>query len=330
MNTSRPTLSVVIATFNGEKFIDDQLHSILSQTRLPDEIVVSDDGSTDDTLEIIRTRQRQAPPEVSWQFLKGDAPLGPAHNFLRGVRAARGDLIALSDQDDWWFPKKLATLEKVLLADPGLLLVHSDAELVDESGALTGVTLSESLRMTAGERRGLRRGRALRQLVRRNLVTGHTVVMKKQVVDMAGHIPEGWLHDEWWALIAAAHGGVVFYPGVLGHYRQHAVNQVGASRSGVAEARARFHETQEEFRRRHATRHEGLAAFLAEAGSRLPESSRALLAGRMNHYAWQASLPRAKMARAGKIAGRFFTGDYRRYRRGLFDALRDLMQPSTD
>ena len=261
MTTTPHTLSVVMATFNGEAFIEAQLDSILRQTRLPDEIVISDDGSTDNTLAIIQRMETQAPPSVSWKVVTNKAPLGVAGNFQSAATLASGDLIALADQDDWWAPGKLHTLEDVLVKK-NALLVHSDAGLVDEAGNLLGMSVTDSLRMTRGERRGLIAGRGLPQLVRRNLVTGHTVVMRRAVVELAGDIPPGWLHDEWWALVTAAHGRVVLYPHILGHYRQHEINQVGATKSGLARLMERFGEPQEDFRARHRTRHEGLVAYL--------------------------------------------------------------------
>lgn len=321
------TLSVVMATFNGEAFIEAQLDSILRQSRLPDEIVISDDGSTDNTLAIVSRIKNQAPASVSWKVVTNKTPLGVAGNFLSAATLASGDLIALADQDDWWVPGKLHTLEQHLLAKDALL-VHSDAELVDESGNLLGMSVSDSLRMTRGERHGLIAGRGLPQLVRRNLVTGHTVVMRRAVVELAGEIPAGWLHDEWWALVAAANGHVVLYPHILGHYRQHEINQVGATKSGFARLMERFGEPQEDFRTRHRLRHEGLVAYLDGQGETLPNEATRLLRGRIAHYTWQATLPASRLLRVGPIVWRVVTGNYHRYRRGIFDALRDLVQPA--
>jgi glycosyltransferase involved in cell wall biosynthesis len=326
MTTTPHTLSVVMATFNGEAFIEAQLDSILRQTRLPDEIVICDDGSTDNTVAMVKRLQAAAPPSVSWQVVVNKTPLGVAKNFLSAARLATGDLIALADQDDWWVPGKLRTLEDTLIAE-NALLVHSDAELVDEGGNLLGMSVTDSLRMTRGERRGLIAGRGLAQLVRRNLVTGHTVLMRSSVVGLAADIPAGWLHDEWWALIAAAHGRVVLCPQILGHYRQHEINQVGATKSGFARLMERFGEPQDEFRARHHTRHEGLAAYLEKNDATLPDASVRLLRGRIAHYTWQATLPASRLMRVGPVVWRLASGGYHRYRRGIFDALRDLAQP---
>jgi len=329
MSDSGPTVSVVVATFNGAPFLAAQLESILEQSRLPDQVVITDDGSTDNTLEVVALASRSAPQSIVWTVVENSGESrGPAKNFESGVALATGDFIALADQDDWWFPKKLAVLESILTASPELLLVHSDADLVDQGGHLLGMTVLDSLRVTSGERRNLVRGGGLAALVRRNLVTGHTVMLRRQLLEMAGPIPPGWLHDEWWALVAAAHGQLRLYPKTLGHYRQHPVNQVGASRSGVKRLSERFREPQGEFRRRHDTRHDGLAEFLRRSGEHLPPESVALLSGRIDHYAWQAGLSPSRWARVFPIIGVMARGGYRRYRRGLFDAVRDLVQPS--
>lgn len=324
-----PRVSVVMATFNGDRYVRVQLESILGQTRLPDEIVVSDDGSTDTTLAIVDDIRRRGPAGLSWQVVSHPARLGPAGNFLAGARLATGEVIALADQDDWWAPQKLEILVGALTARPQCLLVHSDAELTDSSGALLGMTVTDSLQMTRGERRGLIAGDGLRQLVRRNLVTGHTLMMRASVVNLAGGIPSGWLHDEWWALVAASHGEVVFLPRRLGHYRQHEVNAVGATRSGWGRLLERFGENQADFRERHRTRHDGVVSFLAGAGDTLPASSRRLLGGRLSHYSWQATLPSSRLGRLGPIILRLMSGNYHRYRRGVFDGLRDLLQPGS-
>jgi glycosyltransferase involved in cell wall biosynthesis len=329
MGAKSPTVSVVVATFNGERFLRPQLESILDQTLLPGEIVIVDDGSTDGTLRIVEETRKGAPPSVSWKVVKQSSTIGPAANFLAGCRLASGDVIALADQDDWWFPTKIERLVEFFAHTPNLLLVHSDAELVDSSGALIGMTVLGSLRLTRGERRGLVRGEALAQLVRRNLVTGHTVMMTPAVVELAGDIPTGWLHDEWWALIASAHRGVRLCPQALGHYRQHEVNQVGATRSGVARLVERLGEPQEDFRARHRIRHRGLEEYVARNQGNLSDPSKRLLEGRLAHYRWQATLPSSRLRRVMPILGTLAAGGYHRYRRGGFDALRDLWQPGS-
>ena len=95
-----PTLSVVMTSFNGGRFIAQQLASLAAQTRRPDELLVCDDGSTDDTLSIVADFQRDAPFPVRIQ--RNPVRLGYSDNFLHGCSLAAGNVIALCDQDDFW------------------------------------------------------------------------------------------------------------------------------------------------------------------------------------------------------------------------------------
>src|ERR1700761_5910865 len=146
----KPRLSVALCTYNGERFLPQQLASIAQQTRLPDELVVSDDGSHDRTLTIIR----DFAPSVSFpvSVFENQQQLGVAANFEQAIRACEGDLIALSDQDDIWYPERMQISEEVLMADPRVGLVFSDADLIDEEGEPLGQTLWQKLEF-AGERR---------------------------------------------------------------------------------------------------------------------------------------------------------------------------------
>ena len=323
------TLAVAMATFNGARFLETQLRSIFDQTRLPDEIVISDDGSSDDTLKIARSFRSEAKAKgIDFSVTTRKGTSGVAANFAHAVASTTADLVALADQDDVWLPEKLESLARILEADDSLLMVHSDAELVDDSGAPLGMGVLESLRITGGEKHQLVTGNGIRAVVRRNLVTGSTSMIRRSLVERAGKIPEGWLHDEWWALVAAESGGLVLDPRVFQSYRQHDDNQVGATQSGFARLMERFSEPQSVFRERHHIRHEGLREHLQStlwAGS--PEA-RALLEGRLAHYRWQATLPGARIARVVPVLGRILRGDYARYRRGIFDAMRDLFQPA--
>ena len=323
------SVAVAMATFNGGRFLDAQLRSIFDQTRLPDEIVISDDGSTDETLTIARSFRPEAKKKgIRFTLVSHKGRSGVAANFAHAVAKTTSAVVALSDQDDLWLPQKLETLSRILESDPSVMMVHSDAELVDDSGKPLGMTVLESLRITGGEKHNLVTGHGLKAVVRRNLVTGSTAMIRRDLVSRVGTIPSGWLHDEWWALVAATTDGLVLNPQVLGLYRQHDDNQVGATRSGWQRLMERFAEPQSEFRERHRERHAGLQAYLVSPSWAGTEDARSLLEGRLRHYHWQSTLPSACLARIPGVVGRLLKGEYARYRRGAFDALRDVLQPA--
>jgi len=323
------SLAVAMATYNGERYIRQQLQSILGQTRLPGEIVISDDQSSDDTVAIAKAMLERPckAAGITLTIVEHDKPAGVAANFAHALTHTTADVVALADQDDWWLPHKLETLAAHFEALPELLMVHSDADLVDEEGEKKGLRVLHSLRMTTMERVHLVSGRGIRALVRRNLVTGQTALLRRELIDQAGAIPAGYVHDEWWALVAASRDGLLLDPRVFQHYRQHGGNEIGAEKSGLGRLRERFSEPQSAFRARHQTRHEGLAAYLESPLWSGTAESRKRVTGRIAHYAWQARLPASRGARLAPILWRYLTGDYHRFRRGLFDALRDLFQP---
>jgi glycosyltransferase involved in cell wall biosynthesis len=322
-------VAVAMATFNGARFLEAQLRSIFDQTRLPDEIVISDDGSTDETLKIARSFRQEAKRKgVALSVVSRKGTPGVVANFSHAVDKTSAELIALADQDDVWLPGKIQSLATLLESDDSLLMVHSDAELVDEAGQPIGMGVLESLRITGGEKHHLMTGHGIRALTRRNLVTGSTSMIRRDLVAKAGAIPQGWLHDEWWALVAAESDGLLLDARVFQSYRQHDDNQVGATQSGWARLKERFGEPQRVFRERHRVRHDGLRSHLATRSWSGSAEARRLLEGRLHHYSWQATLPASRLQRISLVMGKLIRGDYATYRRGVFDAMRDLFQPA--
>ncbi len=326
----RLRVAVAMATFNGERFIAEQLESILSQTRLPDEIVISDDHSSDKTLAVAKKILEPACAEegIDLTIVSHDGPAGVSANFHHAVSQSTADVIALADQDDVWYAEKLETLVSHFEALPELLMVHSDADLIDEAGESLGMGVLASLRITGRERHDLVTSQGIRALVRRNLVTGQTALIRRSLVELSADIPEGWVHDEWWALIAASMDGLLLDPRVFQSYRQHAGNEIGASKSGWDRLKERFSEPQSAFRNRHKVRHQGLERFMDAPLWPGHAEATDLLRGRLRHYEWQAQLPATQLRRIRPIVWKLVTGEYSRYRRGFFDAMRDFLQPA--
>ena len=316
-------VSVVVCTFNGEKYLREQLQSILDQTRPPDEIIVSDDGSTDSTLQIIEefASSNGVAQTPVWRVETRAKPLGVSGNFASALTKARGEIIALADQDDLWEPGRLENgLEQF---HDGVLLVHSDATLIDASGRPTG-TLMSALRLTSSERRNLLRGRALTTLLRRNVVTGATTAIRPSLLEQALPIPEGWVHDEWLALVAAAQRGVVFQEDLLIRYRQHGNNEIGASKTDYHEAARRLREKRSEFFARKLRRNHGIAALLDNKPAWLDSVAHSSLAAKVEFDQWRSTLPSSRVRRLVPVLRRWFVGDYGRYARGYVDVIRDI------
>lgn len=323
MSGSDVRVSVVVCTYNGEKYVRDQLQSILDQTRPPDEIIISDDGSTDSTLEIIEefASSSGGPQRPPWRVETRTKPLGVSGNFASALTKARGEFIALADQDDVWQPDRL---EKGLAHfHDGVLLVHSDATLIDASGRPTG-TLMSALGLNSSERLNLLSGRALDALLRRNVVTGATTMIRSSLLEQALPIPEGWVHDEWLALVAAAQGGVVFQEDPLIRYRQHENNEIGASKTDYHEATRRLREKRSEFFARKLRRNHGIVALLDNEPAWLDSVAHSSLAAKVEFDQWRSTLPWSRVRRLLPVLRRWFAGDYGRYARGFVDVIRDI------
>lgn len=317
-----PVVSVVICTYNGEKYVQQQLESILSQTLTPTEIILSDDGSSDDTVARAQTVV-EGRSDIRIVVTTRKAPLGPAANFSSALALATSPLIALADQDDVWHPNKLEVLVRAMESDRSVLLVHSDAALVDGFGTRTG-SLTHALAMTRSERALLSSGRALEALLRRNLVTGATTMIRSELLHSALPVPEGWVHDEWLALVAALHHGVRFVDDELIDYRQHGANHIGATRLDFSEASQRLRQRRRDFFARKALRNTALYELLALAPAWLHPSEKEALQAKLEHDVWRSRLPSDRIARVFPILSRWVSGYYRRYARGHLDVLRDL------
>lgn len=136
-------VSVAMATFNGSKYLKTQLASLAAQQRLPDELVVVDDQSSDNTLDILKDFQSSAPFNV--RILRNKSNLGHELTFSRALENCQGDIIFLCDQDDQWFPTKIRRMCQVFVDNPSTLLVICDAVVTDEDLSPTADTVLSRL-----------------------------------------------------------------------------------------------------------------------------------------------------------------------------------------
>ncbi|PJJ61725.1 glycosyltransferase family 2 protein [Compostimonas suwonensis] len=332
-------VSVALCTHNGARFVGEQLRSILGQTLPPSEIVVSDDASSDGTLDVVRAvlaefAQTDAATSVAVTILENERPLGVTKNFERAVRATSGQLVALSDQDDVWRDDKLARVRQLFDDDPGLLLLGTDARLVDEAGRPLGLTVFEGLYLSGEELSALRGDAdtggedAARALVRRNLLTGATVVFRRTLLETALPFPAEWVHDEWLAMMAALLGGVRIVEEPLIDYRQHGANQIGVRAPTFAYRVRRMLEPRGDRNRKLAVRSRVLLERTRERRD-VPAPLHELLARKAEFEAVRAELPANRLARVPAVLRLFRTGDYGRLAsQGSGDVLRDLLQPA--
>lgn len=211
-------ISVILASFNGAKYIDQQIDSILNQENLPDEIIICDDKSTDDT--IIQLNKYQHIPQI--KVYANEQNLGVIENFKRGVKLAKqGNWIVFSDQDDIWLPEKLNLLSCAMaVLDNGLTpaLIYSDLALIDKNNVKLPLSFWESQKIYPPKIN-------LQKLLFGNIVSGCTVIINRSMADEFLKMNNSqFLHDEWLTLIAYTIGKVRFLEQRLVLYRQHESN----------------------------------------------------------------------------------------------------------
>ncbi len=327
-----PSISVALCTRNGARFIEEQVRSILRQSQLPLEIVLSDDASSDTTVQQVQDLVHgfvaaDATAIPTLRVLLNSSPLGVVKNFEQATLACSGDLIALCDQDDRWSPERLATMARAFSDDPTLLLQHSNARLVDDSGSPFGYTLFDALDVTTAEKREVFSGDGFHALLRRNLVTGATTVFRRELLERTCPFPEAWIHDEWLAIVAAASGRINLIDEPLIDYRQHGGNEIGARKLTLHQAISKFREPRDERNEHLVSRAEVLVSRLDALGALVPSANVHDARAKLAHDRARLALPRNRLRRIFPVLRAAFAGRYARYSRGGLDVVRDLLQP---
>lgn len=223
--------SVALCTYNGEKFLREQVLSILSQTEKIDEIIVCDDGSTDGTRDILEQFKKDYPGIFSLNFSSDRA--GTIQNFSKALGMCQGDIIFLADQDDVWEPFKVERIISKFEKNKQLLLLFSDGKLINEHGDLLGTTLWEKWDFKPAMRKSWSNNiNAFHALFHNNnRATGATVAVRKELLQVVDNfeVPADFWHDSLLALHAAAHNGLGFIEESLIRYRIHDGQQIGVT-----------------------------------------------------------------------------------------------------
>jgi len=211
-----PLISIVMATYNGEKFLREQVDSLLAQSYPSLEFVFVDDASSDSSLAIL---QEYSSKDVRIRLVANPVNQGLLATFEQGIRAAKGEMIALSDQDDVWMPEKISLLAGAI---GGHSLIYADSALTDAAGAVTGkfsdmnhlCDYPSPLHYVFGTK-----------------AMGHAMLFKREIIDLALPFPDYVGHDYILGFAAASLNGVRYLPETLVNYRQHSSNTMGADLS---------------------------------------------------------------------------------------------------
>lgn len=202
-------ISVAICTYNGAKFVRQQLYSIINQTLKVNEIVVGDDGSADDTMSIIEEIKNEH-TEIEWNIVINKPGLGCCANFDDTIKRCTGDIVFLSDQDDIWDSKKVETIVKWFVMNPQKDVVFSNASFMDDNGQpFTEKRLFDVLGINTHTLDVMEKGFYLEAFMQHNRATGATMAFRKSFVllyniDREAIIRKHQLHDQIIAMAAAA------------------------------------------------------------------------------------------------------------------------------
>ena len=221
-------VSVVMATYNGEKFLRPQIESILNQTYSNLELIVVDDGSTDCTLSML---QEYAYTDSRIKIYPAEKNMGLVKNFERGLKLVKGEFIALSDQDDVFRRDKIELLVGALVANTETDLVASDLILINSEGNV----ISES--MWSYQKLHPVVGKPFERLIYSNFITGCAIMIRRRLLIAALPFPEDCLVHDWWLAVVSSSkkmGGICLVYAPLTYYRQHSSNVIGAYRPSVS------------------------------------------------------------------------------------------------
>jgi glycosyltransferase involved in cell wall biosynthesis len=322
-------ISIAMCTYNGAEFLPAQWESILAQSRKPDEIVVCDDGSSDQTRSLLEKFASESPIPVTLHFNQKN--LGSVKNFEQAIRLCTGSIIALSDQDDVWRNDKLQIIEIAFNESANVGLVFSDAEIVDENLNPLGRRMWSEVCFDPYKQKLIARGRALEVLITGWTVTGATMAFRSEFVNLSLPIPDGiaMIHDGWIALTTATVAAVVAIDEPLIKYRQHEKQQIGAPARPEPEAQPRGVQTALRRRNRSDELHKILetleARLLAQAQNYDTRKALAFVSDYAFHLNVRANLPQRRLNRLPRILRELLTRRYHEYANGFKSAAKDLV-----
>jgi len=222
----KPPISVVVCTYNGAKYIEEQLASITGQTYGLAEIIVVDDASTDETFEVL---ERAAARDNRIALYRNEVNLGFTANFEKAMKMANHDFIAIADQDDIWHFHKIEKMMGAFL--PSAAAIYCDSVRFSKTVPSNPVANKKNRRIS---------GTQVRKLTMYNTVSGHALIIRKSLLEHALPIPSAIYYDWWLALQAVANGGLQFLDEILVYQRAHDNNVTIAKNTSEKDLRDNY------------------------------------------------------------------------------------------
>lgn len=219
-------IDILLATYNGEKYLKEQIDSLLNQSYTDWKLLIRDDLSNDNTLSIISEYIKKYPNKI--KRYESEKRLRPCQSFNYLLQQSKSEYIMFCDQDDIWLPNKIElSLKKIKELEEkknkGIpILVHTDLKVIDSNNKIIAESFWQLLGLNPEQK-------SIKDLLGTNFVTGNTVIINRKLKDKIGNIPlNANMHDWWLALVATEFGIVSYLNKTTILYRQHDLNSVGA------------------------------------------------------------------------------------------------------
>jgi hypothetical protein len=313
------TVSIALCTYNGERFLYQQWESLLKQDRLPDEVIICDDCSTDKTRLLLRRLASEAPFRVMLE--ENDAQLGFNKNFEKALGLCTGDLIFICDQDDYWFPQKIDVMANYMANHPDVQMAFCNASEADERLKDLRLPFWDRVRLDAFQKARWKMGLSMEVLLEGSRMMGCATVIRRPFLDKVLPIPTdipGYIYDGWISLVGAAYNTVQLIDQTLQLYRTHDSQQVG-TRSEPAQAHVSL---RDRFTRERSLKLEPLVRMrqkLQKVKAYLSERAPAELPGmkqvdrKLAHFTMRSTLPGNRLLRIWPVLRDLQLGEYHRY-----------------
>lgn len=319
-------MSIAICTYNGERFLQEQLDSFATQTRLPDEVVICDDCSKDSTWEILTAFAGSMAFPVKLHL--NEQNLGYIKNFERAIGLCTGDIIVLSDQDDVWRRDKLELIEAEFAKSEKIGMVYADAEVVDENLRSLNSTMWQGINFNLEKQEKFNSGKAFDSLLKDGYFYGSSIAFRAKFRHLIVPIPLDiyFGHDNWIALIISAVADISLINDRLIKYRQHQHQSSIGVRLNVE---AGFKKMLKAGQR--INKYDGHINQLNIVEKRLSENSYSTdeivskIEAIRKHIYIRAYLPKNFSTRLLKVGQELFRGRYHLYSNGFKSAAKDLL-----
>lgn len=229
-------VSVIVCTYNGSNYIEEQLNSIYLQDYCPYEVIICDDNSQDNTLSIIESLAGNY-PQISTKIYRHKQRLGYIKNFEFAIKKTTGDYVFFSDQDDIWKNNKIRTFLECFKTGK-FDLIFSNA-FIYKDGKVEKNLLSKKVNLNKTTINEINSGNAFDILLKFNVITGATMAIKREIVNKVTPFSELMVHDAWIGLVVSCIGNIHYINEPLIYYRQHNNNQIGVQSNLINEAKVK-------------------------------------------------------------------------------------------